>query len=228
MISNTSNGTKRKRKIAFTILLIIGVILFIGWLINTPSGIFGKAGAVGYAFCHRIDERSFHVGENQFPMCARDTGMFLGTILALIYQIIIGKKNGKFPPKGIIVVLLIFLLAFAIDGSNSLLQLFLGAGPLYQTTNLTRLITGTGVGLGVGMVLYPLFNQTVWMHYDEKPVIDSWKKFGTLLFMAFILDLFRYFALAVLLILPESVAGSVDIPLSGSRLLPLLQGPGPQ
>ena len=87
------------------------------------------------------------------------------------------------------VVLALFLLAFAVDGTNSFIQLLLKDGPLYQTTNFTRLITGTGVGLGIGLVLYPLFNQTVWVFYERKPVINSWKKFSILVSMAIILDL---------------------------------------
>jgi uncharacterized membrane protein len=189
-VTETENkGKLDRRKLAFILLIILGTVMLAGWLINTPSGIFGKAGAIGYAICHRIDERSFHIGETQFPMCARDSGMFLGALLALAYQLVIGKKNGKFPPKGIMVVLAIFLLAFAVDGTNSFIQLLLKDGPLYQTTNFTRLITGTGVGLGIGLVLYPLFNQTVWVFYERNPVIDSWKKFGILISMAIILDL---------------------------------------
>ena len=176
-----------KRKIAFTFLIILGIVLLFGWLMNTPTGLFGKAGAVGYAFCHRIDARSFHVGGLQFPLCDRCSGMYLGALLALIFQFVIGKKHGGFPPKGIIAVLVLFLCAFAVDGSNSLIQFIIKDGFLYQTTNTTRLITGTGIGLGIGLVLYPLFHQSVWVLYERKPVINSWKRFGALLLMAALL-----------------------------------------
>lgn len=184
----TENSSSR-RKIALILLSVLGAILLIAWLLNTPPGIFGKADAIGYSFCHRIDSRSFHIGDIQFPLCARCSGMYLGALLALIFQMILGKKNGGFPNKGIIAVLAIFFLAFAVDGSNSLLQIVLKDGLLYKTTNTTRLITGTGVGLGIGMALYPLFHQSVWVFYDRKPVIDSWKKFGLLLGFAVLLIL---------------------------------------
>lgn len=178
-----------KRKTAFILLAILGTILIIGWLIYTPTGLSGKADAIGYSFCHRIDSRSFHVGDYQFPLCARCSGMYLGALLAIVFQAILGKKNGGFPQKGILAGLVVFLLAFAVDGGNSLLQFAFKDGLLYQTTNTTRLITGTGVGLGIGLVLYPLFHQSVWMFYDRKPVIDNWKKFGLLILLAGILDL---------------------------------------
>jgi len=115
--------------------------------------------------------------------------MYLGALLAVIFQMILGKKNGGFPNKGITAVLVIFFLAFAVDGGNSLLQIVLKDGLLYKTTNVTRLITGTGVGLGIGIALYPLFHQSVWVSYDRKPVIDNWKKFGLLLGFAALLVL---------------------------------------
>ena len=36
------------------VLLAVG-LLFVGWLLNTPGGLLGKADAIGYAVCHRID-----------------------------------------------------------------------------------------------------------------------------------------------------------------------------
>lgn len=181
------NSNEIKKRAAFVLLISIAIILFIGWLLNTPAGLFGKTGAIGYAFCHRIVERSFVVDGHQFPLCARCSGMYLGALLALIYQIMIGKKHGGFPPKSILAALLVFLLAFAVDGTNSVLQFVFEDGVLYQTTNATRMITGSGVGLGIGLIIYPLFHQSVWMLYERKPVINNWNKFGILLLMAVIL-----------------------------------------
>lgn len=189
MTDPEANNKTDKTKLAYIILITLGAVLLFGWLLNTPAGLFGKAGAIGYSFCHRIDSRSFHIGDIQFPLCARCSGMYLGALLALIFQILIGKKHGGFPPKSIIAVLAIFLVAFAVDGGNSMLQYVLKDGLLYQTTNTTRLITGTGVGLGIGLILFPLFHQTVWVFYERKPVINNWKKFGLLIILAGILDL---------------------------------------
>jgi hypothetical protein len=52
------------------IVTAFGLVL-LGWLINTPAGLLGKADAIGYAVCHRIDLRSFFIGERQFPLCMR-------------------------------------------------------------------------------------------------------------------------------------------------------------
>src|SRR4030067_1376746 len=76
-------------------------LLFLGWLFNTPPGLLGKADAIGYAVCHRIDLRSFHLGDRTLPLCARCTGMFLGALVGLVYQAVIGKRRIGRPPRGV-------------------------------------------------------------------------------------------------------------------------------
>ena len=60
-----------------TAWLVLGLGLLIGgaWLLGTPPGILGKADAIGYAICHRILTRSFHVHDRALPLCARCTGI---------------------------------------------------------------------------------------------------------------------------------------------------------
>src|SRR5450759_1456011 len=62
------------------LVIAAAVLVFTGWFINTPPGLLGKADAIGYAVCHRISERSFHIGSIQLPLCARCSGMYLGAV----------------------------------------------------------------------------------------------------------------------------------------------------
>jgi uncharacterized membrane protein len=172
----------------YLVVLAAGVVL-IGWLLNTPSGILGKADAVGYAVCHRIDVRSFHLGTRQLPLCARCTGMYLGAMLGFAYQSVIGKKRSGAPAWRVIACLAIFLAAFGVDGVNSYLHFFPGAPSLYQPQNWLRLLTGSGMGLGIAAVIYPAFNQTVWSEWDARPALGSLRSFGLLVVLALIMDL---------------------------------------
>ena len=72
------------------------------WVYFTPEGILGKAGAVGYAVCHRIDLRSFHLGLRQLPLCARCTGMYLGALLGLTYFGLRHPKATRYPGKPLV------------------------------------------------------------------------------------------------------------------------------
>ena len=172
-------------------LLVLGGFLFI-----TPPGLLGKADGIGYAVCHRIEVRSFHIGERQLPLCARCTGEFNAAAITLIFLGIVSRKRSSLPSKGILAVLAAFFLAFAIDGSNSYLYLlkqtydgFLPQVPnIYIPNNTLRLLTGSGMGIAMASVLYPVVNQTLWREEDERPAL-TWKEFGVLLGIILLVDL---------------------------------------
>lgn len=169
------------------LVLALGFVL-IGWWVNTPPGLLGKADAAGYAVCHRIAARSFLIGDRQTPLCARCSGMYLGALLGIVYVARFGKRAGM-PPLKISAVLVAFLLAFGLDGSNSYLHFFPQAPGLYEPQNWLRLLTGTGIGLGIAAVLVPVVNQTLWQTYDPRPALQGWKQFLPLLGLAGLVDL---------------------------------------
>jgi uncharacterized membrane protein len=177
----------RVENFRWPLILAVGVLL-IGWLLNTPAGLLGKADAIGYAVCHRIDLRSFHLGDRTLPLCARCTGMYLGAMLALGYQSLFGRRSGA-PPAGVLVALALFGLAFVVDGVNSFLSLIPGVPHLYSPQNWLRLLTGTGMGIVIGAALYPAFNQSVWEKPDNRSALDSWKKLAVLVAFALLIDL---------------------------------------
>ena len=160
--------------------LAVGLVL-LGWLLNTPPGLLGKADAIGYAVCHRIDLRSFHLSGRALPLCARCSGMYLGAMLGLAYQATRRPRRSGMPIRSVQVVLGVFVLAFALDGINSFLSLFPSAPSLYESQNWLRLVTGSGMGLAIALVLYPAFNQTVWRVQDNRPAMESLGSFGGLL-----------------------------------------------
>lgn len=169
------------------VALAVG-LLFLGWLFNTPEGLLGKADAVGYAVCHRIDLRSFHLGERQVPLCARCSGMYLGALLGLAYQTILSPRRGGMPPRRVMAFLGLAVVAFGVDGLNSYLNLFPGAPSLYEPNNTLRLLTGTGMGLVMAAAVYPAFHQTVWQRWDDRPALPSLRSALGLVVLAAVLD----------------------------------------
>jgi uncharacterized membrane protein len=169
------------------IMLGVAVVLTIVWLFLTPEGLLGKADAVGYAVCHRIDVRSFHIGTRPIPLCARCSGLFLGALLGLVYQIAQGR-NGKMPSLPVLILFGFFALAWVLDGSNSFLMLVPAAPALYQTQNWTRLVTGTGMGLAVSVVLLPSFIQTIFRNWEDESALDNWRKILGMIGLAALLD----------------------------------------
>lgn len=173
------------------ILIFVVFILVLIWILFAPSGILGKADAIGYAVCHRLDHRSFHIGDYQFSVCARCTGQYLGAVLGMLFlSIFRGYRSGR-PPWIVIGILLVWAATYAIDGVNSFLHLIPGTEKLwlYEPNNTLRLFTGIGVGLGISVMLFPAFNQTIWKRYDPRPVLEEMRDFFLLLISAVILIL---------------------------------------
>ena len=166
---------KISNRIGVKRLALVGaaVLITLLWLYLTPQGLLGKADAIGYAVCHRIDTRSFYLGDRQIPLCARCSGMYLGVLAGFLYQLRLGKRS-HFPPKPILVAFGLLGLAFALDGLNSYLTLFPGYTPIYPPNNALRLATGTGLGLLIAVVLMPVVNQTLWLAPVESPLIHRW------------------------------------------------------
>ncbi len=175
---------------------IAAVLVFAVWFSLTPPGLLGKADAVGYAICHRIGERSFHIGDRQLPLCARCTGEFYSAAISLIFFAIFSKKQSRMPGWKLGVPLLIFFAAFGIDGSNSFLYLLkqTSAGALsnipnlYVPNNTLRLFTGSGMGIALASVLYPAFNQSAWKDLNPGRALN-WKKLGLLIGIILLVDL---------------------------------------
>lgn len=170
------------------VLLPVGLLL-LGWLINTPLGLLGKADAIGYAVCHRIDLRSFHLGERTLPLCARCTGMHLGALLGLGYQFVMSRRRAGMPPMQVLAVLGLLVAAFAVDGLNSFASLVPGLPTAYAPQNWLRLLSGTGMGVVVAALLYPAFNQTVWKDARADAALHGLLPLGGLLALAMLLDL---------------------------------------
>lgn len=172
-------------------LVLAAALLLVGWLLNTPPGILGKADAVGYAVCHRIDARSFHIGNRQMPLCVRCTGMYLGAMLGLIYQSIFAPRHGRLLTWKAWIPLGLLVVAFGIDGLNSYAHLIpqLHLPSLYQPQHWLRLLTGTGMGLVMMLALYPVFNQTALRSWVDRPALTSWRAWAGLFSLALGLDL---------------------------------------
>jgi uncharacterized membrane protein len=162
-------------------------ILLAAWLWFTPPGILGKMDAIAYAVCHRIAARSFRFDGTQFPLCARCTGMYLGAVLGLFYQRLQGRRGGM-PSIKVFIVLGVLVAAFGIDGVNSYLHFFPNAPSLYVTTNWSRLLTGTGMGVALAAVVLPAFHQTMWLNLNERRALGSWRQLGGLLLLAGLMD----------------------------------------
>ena len=174
----SENPQPRSQKLARWLIPLAALIVFSVWFYISPPGLLGKADAIGYAICHRIDERSFHVFGRQLPLCARCTGEFFAAGITLLFLSIVSPKKSGMPGWKLGAPLILFFLAFGIDGSNSYLYLlkqmshgaFDNIPNLYIPNNTLRLFTGSGMGIALASILYPAFNGSAWKKHDPDRV----------------------------------------------------------
>jgi len=164
---------------------IIGLIAFILLLLLSPLWpvpFLDKVDAVGSAVCHRLPAHSFHLAGRQLPLCARCTGTFAGALLGFAGLLALGKgKAARMPPARVLGLLVGFIIVMAIDGLNSYLSLFPNAPLLYQPHNTLRLLTGTLHGLALSIIVFPIFNFTLWKEPDNKPALAGLRDLGLII-----------------------------------------------
>lgn len=112
---------------------------------------------IGFGLCHQLPARSFIAGGHQLPVCARDTGIYIGFVVSLLVIAALerGRRRTGMPPAWLLGVGAALIVAMAWDGITSY------AG-LRETTNFLRLATGTGTGFSLALVVAPILNQQLW------------------------------------------------------------------
>jgi uncharacterized membrane protein len=123
---------------------------------------------MGYGLCHQLPERSFSAGGIQVPVCARDTGIYIGVVvsLALISVLHGGRRPMKFPRWSGWTAIALMIGAMGLDGTTEY------AG-LRTTTNELRLITGLLAGFAIGAIIVPMLNDEMWRVSSPERVLDT-------------------------------------------------------
>ena len=183
------NDRKLRSSAANWLVIFAVSLLFVGWLLNTPTGLLGKADAVGYAVCHRIESRSFAIADRFLPLCARCTGMYLGVVIGLLYQSLLTPRRSGAPAKATWIPLVLLVLFFFFDGLNSFIHIIPGAPTLYEPQNWSRLLSGTGMGIVIAVLLQPGFNQSVWNRVDRRPALSSFWRLVVIIVIALGVDI---------------------------------------
>lgn len=192
----TNSQPSKFETIASWVVPIAAIAAVIAWFIIAPEGALGRLDAIGYAVCHRIDARSFQIDEHQLPLCARCTGEFYAAGIALLYQAVFSRRRSALPSRGVMAVLFAFFVAFGFDGTNSYIYLLkqtsqggLAMLPTFYIPNsILRLFTGSGMGIALAAMLYPVINQTLWRTVDERPALE-WKSLGGLVAIVAVVNL---------------------------------------
>jgi len=76
-------GTAPHRLSRAALVPVLAALILLAFLAAPPHALTEKAWQIGYGLCHQQADRSFFVGGRQLPLCARDTGTYLGALATL-------------------------------------------------------------------------------------------------------------------------------------------------
>src|SRR5713101_2149737 len=91
--------------LVWAIVVLISLSL-VGLIIGAPLAQSTGHEAIGFTIyrafsylCHQLPERSFHLAGNQFAVCARCTGLYVGfTFAILLYPLMRPIRTAVLPP----------------------------------------------------------------------------------------------------------------------------------
>jgi uncharacterized membrane protein len=99
-------------------------------------------------------------------MDSRMTGIYIGAATTVIWLFAAGRlRSTRVPSLPVVSVLVLFVLAIAVDGLNSLL-IDLRLPILYEPSNILRIATGLLAGVALGVTLADLFANSIWARGD--------------------------------------------------------------
>jgi uncharacterized membrane protein len=150
-------------------------------LVFAPGGtLLDRLRALDSGICAQLPTHSFYPAGQQLPLCARNTGVYMGFSATIVVVGLAGRLSaGRLPAMPVALLLGAAVALMGLDGFNSLF-LDLRLPHLYQPHNLLRLATGLGTGTAMAAFLIPVSNGLLWRRDDSRP---SFSGFSQLLVM---------------------------------------------
>jgi uncharacterized membrane protein len=129
--------------------------------------------ALDGGICAQLPTHMFYPGGQELPLCARNTGIYLGFSIGAIALFSRGMGRTVQPPRGWTALLLLgFIALMAVDGFNSLF-VDLHLPHLYQPNNYLRLTTGLLTGTAMAAFLLPIAGGVLWRNPDRRAAYAS-------------------------------------------------------
>lgn len=143
-----------------------------------------------YAIVHGVcaQQHNIFLADMQFPICARNAGIYSSFLVTLFYLWAIGRgRAGRLPSWPITTVLGAFVVVMGVDGFNSLF-LDMGLPHLYTPRNDLRTLTGMGMGVSIAVTVLLIFNLSLRKDVDDQqPVFTTWLELGSVLLLNFLM-----------------------------------------
>lgn len=165
------------------LLIALGVayiVVLAGLAFLPGASLMDRLRALDGGVCAQLPTHSYFPDNDQLPLCARCTGMYLGFACTFLFLWARGRlRSAELPGKWVAIILGLAVLFLAEDGFNSLFN-DLGLPHLYQPLNWLRLATGFGTGAAMAAFIIPVANTLIWRHEDERSSFASLRQLALL------------------------------------------------
>jgi uncharacterized membrane protein len=191
--------------------LLAGYALaLVGLAVLPGATLIERLRALDGGICAQMPGHSFFPGGEQLPLCARNTGIYLGFATTVLYLAASRRlRTSRLPGLPVMAALALAIVLMAIDGFNSLF-LDLGLPHLYQPANWLRLLTGLGVGTAMAALIVPAASGLIWRTDDRRSSFDT---LGELALMVPLLtiDYFVVVSVAPIILYPVAILSSAGL-----------------
>lgn len=162
------------------IFMVTGLLvaaLFTAW----PEPLPEKAHLALHGLCAQIPAHTLIIGGQPLPLDSRMTGIYGGVAVAAGWLIARRRlASSALPGWPIVALLVLFVGAMGLDGTNSLLRDLALPHP-YTPHNWLRVLTGTATGISIAVALVWLFADTAWTWPEwQRSAVRSWREMGEL------------------------------------------------
>ncbi|HEY4612347.1 MAG TPA: DUF2085 domain-containing protein [Bacteroidota bacterium] len=142
------------RRIYGTMLLLVALwcsLIVLAPLLQSFAGETQTVASVIYKFysriCHQLDDRSFHIGGEKFAVCIRCSAIYFSFFAGLALVPLLQGLGNRTPPQRR------WLMAAMLP---MLVDVLLSVSGIHASTDLTRFVTGSLLGVTVPLYIVPI------------------------------------------------------------------------
>ena len=142
--------------------------LALATFVLAPGDLASKTHMALHGLCAQRPSHSLQIGGSTLPMDSRMTGIYIGALATVTWLFAAGRlRSTRVPSRSVLSLLVLFVLALAVDGFNALL-IDLRLPTLYEPSNILRIATGMLTGTALGVALAHLFASSMWGGGDRE------------------------------------------------------------
>jgi uncharacterized membrane protein len=178
---------RRRGERALRWLVVLWLAVLLGFFLF-PLPLGGEGGKVWVAvhgLCAQTPGHMLLFADLPLPLCARDSGIYLGVLLGAVYLLARGRwRAAGRPARWFWGLFIATLLLLGVDVANSIADDWFGRRLLYPRSNVLSLASGVLLGVVLAVVLLWVIHMAFASRQVGQPIVTHWLDLAGLLLTA--------------------------------------------